>query len=198
MRRRHGTTERLAVALRPARWWPIGALAIVTWACGPAAPPPFGEAAVRQYIAMADLQQDAAVGAYIVGKAVVVNSGDSLSHHHHTAFTKDDDFDIQSGTVGSVHTAVDEAIRAANPGEVGTVVVLKWTKTVERTNIAGIDFVQVSCEATVVDRAAQRVVGRQSFAGSSPSGSHRWGSSPEPEVAKWINGLPRRALQART
>jgi hypothetical protein len=173
-------------------------LALVASACGPGTPPPFGEVVVRDYISMADLLEDSSAGAYVVGKAGVVNSGDALSHHHQTAFTKDDDFEIQPVTVGSVHDAIDERIRAANPGEVATVIVLRWTKTLLRTNIAGIDFVQVSCNATVVDRVARRVVGRRDFAGSAPEGTHRWGSSPEGDVVKWINALPRRAPQPST
>ena len=176
------------------RWWLVS-VPLLVLACGPKPPGPFSDAVVQEYSSMTGLPQEETASAYVVGKAAVVNTGDSLSHHYRTAFTTDDDIEVESGTVSGVHEAIDAPIRAANPGEVNTVIILKWTKVVGATNIVGIEFVQVRCEASVIDRSTRRIVGKQEFAGGIPEGTHRWGSSPQNAIVQWINALPRHAAQ---
>jgi hypothetical protein len=162
----------------------------VPLACGPKAQGPFTDKIVQEYVSMATLTEETQGDTYIVGKAVLINTGESISHHHQTAFTKDEDFDIQSQTVSSANQQISN--RATNPGDAGTLVLLKWSKEVLSENIAGIKFCRVHCEVIVVDNTKHRIVGKKQFAGSYPNGLHRWGSSPETEVVKYINSLPRR------
>jgi hypothetical protein len=139
-------------------------------ACTSEPPGPF-DVVIDEYKRMSDFAEDAAPEPYVEGKVIVVNVGEPLSHHYRTAFTQDDDIEVR----------------------VGTVILLEWAKDVLDRNIAGVEFVRVRCEVIVIDRAKQRVVGRQEIVGTDPEGSHRWGSSPEARIVAFINGLPRRS-----
>jgi hypothetical protein len=170
---------------------------LVGSSCSPTPQGPFSDKIIQEYASMASLSEEKRQGPYIVGKAVLINVGESISHHHETAFTTDERIEIESQTVSSAHQKIDKQIRAENPSEVGTVVLLKWAKEVLRTNIAGIEFCRVVCEVIVVDKSNHYVVDKTLFAGSNPEGLHRWGSSPENEIVKYVNALPRREAPPR-
>ncbi|HUF54544.1 MAG TPA: hypothetical protein VMR52_12345 [Dehalococcoidia bacterium] len=155
-------------------------------------PGPFTDAIIQEYIAMANLPEEAMRDPYIIGKAVVINAGASLSHRHRTAFTEDPVFRIRSQALSHIHEKIDGRLRAASPSEVGTVVLLRWEKNVVRRNIAGIEIVQVRCHVIVVDATTRRIVGQERLSGGVPSGTHRWGSSPDDAIIGYINRLTRR------
>jgi hypothetical protein len=161
-------------------------------ACSSEPPGPF-DVAIGDYERMSDLPEDTSAGPSVEGRVVVVNVGESLSHHYRTAFTQDDDIEVQAGTVSAIQGKIAVTLRANTPQEVGTVILLRWAKEVLGRNIAGVEFVRVRCEVVVVDRTTQRVVGRREFVGTRPEGTHRWGSSPEAPIVTFINGLPRRS-----
>lgn len=160
------------------------------FSCSSKAPSPFSDKTIKEYASMATLREEAQQGAYIAGKVVLINTGESISHHYQTAFTRDDDIEIESQTVSSLQEKINN--RAENPDEVGAVVLLKWTRELLRENAVGIEFCRVVCEVTIVDHTKHCIVGKRQFAGSNPEGTHRWGSSPENEIVAYINGLPRR------
>ena len=157
--------------------------------CGRKVQGPFSDTAIKEYAARASLKEDPQRGTYIAGKPVLINIGESISHHYETAFTKDEDFDIDSQTVSSLQQKINN--HAENPNEVGTVVLLNWRKEILNTNLAGIEFCRVLCEVMVVDVAKHSIVGRKEFAGKAPEGTHRWGSSPENEIVAYVNALPK-------
>lgn len=171
-------------------------LSSVVIACSRKAKSAFSDQTIREYAAMSTLKEDTAQGTYIAGKPVLINIGESISHHYETAFTKDDDFDIESQSVSSLQAKISN--HAENPNDVGTVVLLNWRKEVLSTNLAGINFVRVLCELTVVDVGRHSIVGKKQFTGSSPEGTHRWGSSPEKEIVEYLNALPKRDAVANS
>ena len=161
---------------------------LTAFSCGPKPPGPFDKT-IKEYAAMANLKEETQRGTYVAGKPVLINIGESISHHYETAFTKDDDFDIDSQSVSSLQQKINN--HAENPNEVGTVVLLNWRKEILNTNLAGIEFCRVLCEVMVVDVAKHSIVGRKEFAGKTPEGTHRWGSSPENEIVAYLNSLPK-------
>ena len=164
-------------------------IVLVASACGPKSRGPFSDKTIKEYAAMANLKEETKRGTYIAGKPVLINIGESISHHYETAFTKDPDIEISSQTVSGLQQKINN--RAENPNEVGTVVLLKWRKEVLNENLVGIEFCRVLCEVTIVDVGRHSIVGKRQFAGTSPEGTHRWGSSPENEIVEYLNGLPR-------
>jgi hypothetical protein len=164
---------------------------LVGFSCGPKPQGAFSDTIAHEYASMATLREETQQNPNIAGKAVLINIGESLSHSHETASTKDESYDIEAQTVSSAQKKIHQQIQAENPSEVGTVVLLKWAKDLLSTNIAGIEFVRVRCEVIVVDNIKHVIVGKRQFAGSNPEGLHRWGSSPENEIVEYINSLPR-------
>lgn len=165
--------------------------------CAPPPPGPF-DSSIAEYEGMSAFAEDAQAGPQVQGKVVVVDTGEALSHHYRTAFTTDDDIEVAPHKVSAVQFKIDAALRADNPQQVSTVILLNWRRELLSTNIAGIEFCRVHCEGVVIDKARRRIVARREFSGSGPEGTHRWGSSPEGQIVAWINGLPRRSAPPST
>jgi hypothetical protein len=89
-------------------------------------------------------------------------------------------------------------LRPAAPDQVGTVVWLRWDKVkVGQYGNNGGDANVQTCDVTVIDLAARRVVDQRRFVGGEPPQSSRRGSSasgskPTEPIVAYLKSLPRR------
>jgi hypothetical protein len=119
--------------------------------------------------------------AYIRGKILVINKKDKAV---------DDELFFQ----------LPAADRAGTPEEVGTVILITWSKELvgfysNNRGDGGAGYVH-KCELTIIDRSISTVIYRRWFNGSLPplksSGSgDRFGSRPVQEIVDWLAALPR-------
>lgn len=167
----------------------LNCLSILT-SCSGKPPTPFDEV-ISQYTSMANLPEASEEPGYIVGKAVLINTGETISFHRHTAFTKED-HEYPSNTVSSAHQRIDAQIRASSPAEVSTVVLLEWRVEQVGRNIAGITFHRLYCTVIIIDKSKQRIISRKSFAGLAPEGRYQYGTSPENDIVNYLNSLPKK------
>jgi hypothetical protein len=103
---------------------------------------------------------------------------------------------IDSGTqeVDWLWFDLPDQMRAANPSQVVTVVLIQWTKTHFGDYDNGAKAYQHSCDVTVIDQATRTVIGTKHFVGSEPpetiqSSQSGEGSKPTAEVLTFLKKL---------
>jgi hypothetical protein len=117
---------------------------------------------------------------YVRGKVVAVNG--------------------HSRRIDDVYFSLPDALRAVDPGEVGTIAITEWGERRVGHYTNGGDALRYTLDVTLVDPAVPAVVGRRSFLGGDPpettksSGDH-YGSQPTSEVMSWLEQLPRAATR---
>jgi hypothetical protein len=130
---------------------------------------------IDAYLAMAKEQPEQE--AYVKGKIVVV--------------------DVREKTVDNdVFFALPSALRAAGPGDVGTVVLLKWGVAFvgHFENKAGQDQGSASvskCEVTVIDASIPAILERRSFQSKAIVRGIDGGAKPIDEIVDYLAKLPR-------
>lgn len=158
--------------------------------CSKSAPSPFTEDVIRSYAALAELQNEVPPDAsYITGKAVVINIGETIDLSRFSA--REQKHHILANTVSSAQKQIDREIRASTPEEVGTVILLKWSKEALGETAAGTKY-RLNCEVMVIDKSASRIVFKSLFMGDKPKFATLYGASPQDFIVKYINSLPRR------
>lgn len=159
---------------------------------------------------------------YIAGKAIVVRVGNSYAHNVNSAKTdgslgdegsvSEDPHDSPFSFIGELledafgnsadhsiddlHYGLSDRIRAREPSEVGTVILLGWERREAAVYTDGSVAEAYSVVLTVVDLHRDRVVGARTFEGSDPPRSKYRnsgdvdGSMPFDAVRRYIASLP--------
>jgi len=106
--------------------------------------------------------------------------------------------DANDKDVDDLHFDLPADLRAANPGEVTTVVWLQWNKATVGTYEGGGNAYQWSCNVTVIDKATRTTLGSQQFTGPAPpqtfygkAGESRTGDKPTDQVLNYLRSFPR-------
>ena len=87
-------------------------------------------------------------------------------------------------------------LRAADPGEVGTVVWLRWETELVGSYTGGGPAWIWKCQVTVIDKSQRALLGEREFRGSDPpqttaNSGGDYGSKPVGEVVNYLTKLPR-------
>jgi hypothetical protein len=103
---------------------------------------------------------------------------------------------ISDRKVDSLFRELPVEMRASTPAEVGTIVWLKRGQRLYGHYRGGGGAYINTCEVTIIDRAAARVLTVKQFDGSLPPSSTKSssasGSMPSDEITTWLRNLPRR------
>jgi hypothetical protein len=116
--------------------------------------------------------------------------------------------DEKTGHVDSAHFKLQEELRASTPDEVGTIVLLtctsievgRYAEPGRTTPSDAPGAYQWVCAATVIDRIIPAELDSEHFEGSVPpsrSSGPAYGNLPTAEIIKYLEGLPRRAMDWR-
>jgi hypothetical protein len=105
-----------------------------------------------------------------------------------------------SKRIDELYFSLPDPLRAADPGEVGTIAIAAWGERRVGHYSNGGEAYRHTLEVTLVDPAVPAVVGRRSFEGGDPpettkSRGDHYGSSPTSDVVSWLEQLPRAATQ---
>ena len=161
------------------------------WGCGGKKPDPFTAEVIREYASLADLGEGTQPqSGHVVGKAVLINVGETISLHRFSA--REQNHDIPSNTLSKAHGKINREIQASAPVEVDTVILLKWSKEALGETMAGTKY-RLLCDVIIVDKSQRRVVARKPFTGDEPEFATLYGASPEDQIVQYINALPRQA-----
>ena len=147
---------------------------------------------------------------YIIGKVIIVdnviNDNNALEEEIWKPVIGIDD--IERGPSqrinGCEYFKLPVELRAVTPDEVGTIIWLKWDSILEGRygdHFAAPGANRILCEAVVIDKGKNVIIGRKSFRGGTPP-SHtrfsstskyntRYGFRPTAEIVDYITSLPR-------
>jgi len=132
---------------------------------------------------------------YIVGKVVVVDLGERIR-----------DALIFPNKISDVQFLLPEKMRAYKPKDVGTVILLNWTKEYVFSYIPTWKAYRVGCEVTVIDKNNTTITARRAFKGDDPPSEEyllgrnpdynksreTFGETPRRDVITYIETLPQR------
>ena len=105
--------------------------------------------------------------------------------------------DRKAQAVDDLFFELPDALRAGKPEEVGTVVLIDWSKEKIDQYKNGAPAYQHSAKVTVIDHAARAVIGSSDFKGDEPpmeidsNASEGNGSKPTKEIIHYLTTLPR-------
>ncbi len=156
----------------------------------------FAKAHGAEYASMATLDE-ASGGAYIKGKVMVLDIGESIGDNAIA-----EPFKPKLNALSEVHGMIGR-LRADKPEEIGTVVLLKWSGERAGTYSDASLAYRSSCESIIIDVDRRAVVDRVFFVGGDPprshvqyrskSGERIWGKAPSRhDISAYIKGLPKR------
>ena len=133
-------------------------------------------------------------GAYLKGKVVVLN------RLRYDMLNSQDWRQVEPGKVADLHFALPDALEAASPEEVQTIVWLGCDPETTGRYRSGTRAIKFDCDITVVDRARDVVIGTRHVEGGDPPKTISCNSCPEQvagqlpfdDVLTYLEGLPRR------
>jgi hypothetical protein len=177
---------------------PVAVLAILaTQACQESRSPqggsspsgPFTAKAIDAYTALTDVEdQPGTDRPHVVGNVIAINTGETINLSRFSA--REQNHHIPANTVSDAQGQLTGG--ASRPDDVGTVVLLKWSKEDIGETAAGTKY-RLHCDVIVVDKSQRRLITKRSFVGSDPAFATLYGGSPIDQIVAYVNSLPRQA-----
>jgi hypothetical protein len=142
-----------------------------------------------------DQKIEAGKSPYLAGKIVVLDVGE----YRVINYGKEADWDLgkldKSNVSLPIYNILPENLKATNPEEVGTVVLIKWDRAYYGSYIGAGNAYKINCIVSVVDKKRNLLIDQKNFEGGNPPYSIKgkgdgYGNAPSEEILNYLTSLP--------